>query len=107
MLTTSGATVEQVVVYESRDIPTPDQQIANSMAAGEIDITTVTSSTIARSLVHMFGTSLAKTQLAAISPLTAEVLNELGHMASIVAEAYTSDGLVDAILTAATNAVKS
>lgn len=106
MLTTSGATVEQVVVYESRDIPTPDQQIANSMAAGEIDITTVTSSAIARSLFHMFGTSLAKTQLAAISSLTAEVLSELGYAPAIVAETYTSDGLVDAILTAAANGAK-
>lgn len=107
MLTASGAIVEQVVVYESRDVTTPDEQVAELMAAGTIGITTVTSSAIARSLATMFGSSLSKTQLAAISPLTAEVLSELGHTPSIVAETYTSDGLVDAILTATTNAVKS
>ncbi len=106
MLAASGAIVEQVVVYESRDVTTPDEQIAELMAAGKIDIATVTSSAIARSLVHMFGSSLRKTQLAAISPLTAEVLSELGHTPSIIAETYTSDGLVDAILTAAANATK-
>jgi uroporphyrinogen-III synthase len=45
----------------------------------------------------MFDESLHKTRLAAISPLTAEVLAELGYSAAIVAESYTSDGLVEAI----------
>jgi uroporphyrinogen III methyltransferase/synthase len=100
LLTAAGATVEQVAVYESRDVPTAKPDVAEAMAAGRIDFTTVTSSAIARSLVKMFAASLRKTQLAAISPLTAEVLTELGYPAAIVAESYTSDGLVDAILAA-------
>jgi uroporphyrinogen III methyltransferase/synthase len=68
------------------------------MAGGEIDFTTVTSSAIARSLVNLFGASLRKTRLAAISPLTAEVLAEQGYAASIVAKTYTGEGLAAAIL---------
>jgi uroporphyrinogen III methyltransferase/synthase len=98
MLSAAGAAVEQVVVYESRDVPGPEQNVADAIAAGRIDYVTVTSSAIARSLVKMFGSSLRKPRLAAISPLTAEVLAELGYPAAIVAESYTSDGLVDAIL---------
>ena len=100
MLSAAGANVEQVVVYESRDVDAADADIAAALAAGAIDITTVTSSAIARSLVNMFGESLRKTQLAAISPLTAEVLAELGYSAEIVADSYTGDGLVAAILAA-------
>jgi uroporphyrinogen III methyltransferase/synthase len=98
LLTQAGATVEQVVVYESRDVAAAEEDVASRMAAGKIDWTTVTSSAIARSLVSMFGEELKKTHLAAISPLTAEVLAELGHPAAVVAESYTTDGLIEAIL---------
>ncbi len=98
MLTGAGANVEQVVVYESRDVSTPDEEIVASMASGKIDFTTVTSSAIARSLVNLFGASLRKTRLATISPLTANVLAELGHSASVSAKMYTSEGIIEAIL---------
>jgi uroporphyrinogen III methyltransferase/synthase len=100
MLTTAGAKVDQVVVYESRDVSAPSAEVAEAMSVGRIDFVTVTSSAIARSLVAMFGKSLAKTRLAAISPLTAEVLYELGYPAAVVATDYTGEGLVQAILDA-------
>jgi uroporphyrinogen III methyltransferase/synthase len=100
MLTAAGALVEQAVVYESRDIGCARDDIAEAMAAGRIDWTTFTSSAIARSVAHMFGDELRKTRLAAISPLTAETLKALGHPAAVVAQTYTADGLVDAILRA-------
>lgn len=98
MLTAAGADVEQVVVYESRDVASPDEEVAAALAAGRIEWTTVTSSAIARSLVRLFGESLRKTRLAAISPLTADVLRELGYEPTSVAQRYTTDGLIDAIL---------
>ncbi len=101
MLTQAGANVEQVIVYESRDVAAPNDAVAAALAAGEIEITTVTSSAIARSLVNMFGASLHKTRLAAISPLTGEVLAELGYPPAMVADSYTSEGLAAAILAAA------
>jgi uroporphyrinogen III methyltransferase / synthase len=100
MLTTAGATVEQVVVYESRDVAAPDKEVAKALTDGMIDFTTVTSSAIARSLIKLFGKELLKTRLAAISPLTASELADHGFPAAIVAETYTTDGLVDAILAA-------
>ena len=100
MLTATGAHVEQGVVYESRDVLTADEDIAHDLAARNIDITTVTSSAIANSLVHLFGDNLHKTRLAAISPVTAATLTELGFQPAIVAETYTTEGLVDAVLAA-------
>jgi uroporphyrinogen III methyltransferase/synthase len=98
MLTAAGANVEQVVAYESRDAISANEDVAAALAAERIDYTTVTSSAIARSLVNLFGESLRKTNLAAISPLTADVLAEAGYPAAVVAKIYTSDGVVAAIL---------
>jgi uroporphyrinogen-III synthase len=90
-----------VVVYESRDVSTPNDDVAKALADGRIDLTTVTSSAIARSLVQLFGDNLRKTRLAAISPLTASVLSDLGYPPAVVAETYTTEGLLAAILAAA------
>jgi uroporphyrinogen III methyltransferase/synthase len=100
MLSAAGAQVEQVVVYESRDVPSPDDAVAQTLADGKVDYTTVTSSAIARSLVQLFGDDLHKTRLAAISPLTASVLAEHGFPTAVVAETYTTDGLAAGILAA-------
>lgn len=100
MLTGAGAIVEQAIVYESSDVASANDEVSAVLAAGKIDWTTVTSSAIANSLVRLFGNSLRKTRLAAISSITAEVLTELGHPPAVVADVYTTDGLVDAILRA-------
>ncbi len=98
MLTAAGATVEQAVVYESHDVASPNADTRAALDAGRIDWTTVTSSAIASSIIRAFGPALRKTRLAAISPLTAGVLNEAGYPPAIVAETYTSDGIISAIL---------
>jgi uroporphyrinogen III methyltransferase/synthase len=100
MLAEAGALVSQVVVYESRDVAEPTERVLKLLRAGKIDWITVTSSAIARSLVRMFGEDLRKSKLAAISPLTAEVLAEAGHTASAVATEYTTAGVVEAIAAA-------
>jgi uroporphyrinogen III methyltransferase/synthase len=100
MLTAGGAQVEQTVVYESRDVESPNEVVVEALAAGKVDWVTVTSPAIARSLVRMFGDILKKSRLVAISPLTAETLRELGYPPAVVAETYTADGLIDAILAA-------
>jgi uroporphyrinogen III methyltransferase/synthase len=100
MLTAAGATVEQAVVYDSRDVETPREDVADALAAGNVDWVTVTSSAITRSLVKLFGDDLKKTRLVAISPITAETLIDLGHPPAAVAKTYTTDGIVEAILAA-------
>lgn len=97
-LAADAAIVEQVVVYESTDILTPREEISAALVTGKIDFITVTSSAIARSLANMFGEALLSARLAAISPLTADTLAELGYPASAVADSFTGEGLVDAIL---------
>jgi uroporphyrinogen III methyltransferase/synthase len=100
VLTAAGAHVEQAVVYESRDVESPNDEVRQALASGKINWITVTSSAIARSLIRLFGEDLDKSRLAAISPLTAEVLKNLGFPATVTADQYTTDGLVDAILAA-------
>ena len=53
---------------------------------------------IARSLVNLFGDSLQSTKLVAISPLTAGVLSKSGYRPAVIAQEYTTNGLVNAIL---------
>lgn len=100
MLTAAGARVEQVVVYQSTDVAAADPEVAAALSTGRIDWVTVTSSAIARALVAMFGDDLRQSRLAAISPLTAEVLTKAGYPPAVVATQYTTKGLITAILAA-------
>jgi len=99
-LRTAQAEVEQVVAYHSEDIGQADPEIAAALSERKIDWITVTSSAIARSLVRMFGDDLKKSNLAAISPLTAGVLSDAGYPPTVVASHYTTEGLLEAILSA-------
>lgn len=94
----AGAEVQQVVAYESRDVAAPDPPIADALAAGSIDWIMVTSSASARSLVNLFGDNLQQASLVAISPLTGGVLTELGYPPAVVADEYTSEGMITALL---------
>ena len=96
-LTAAGGNVEQVVVYHSVDVQTPDPDIAARLAAGRIDWITVTSSAIARSLAKLFGQALRKAKLASISPITSGTLRELGYEPAAEAVEYTMAGVVEAI----------
>lgn len=96
-LTEAGGHVEEIVVYESRDVQQPSEESAHRLAAGEIDWVTVTSSAIARSLVAMYGDSLRKAQLASISPITSDTLRELGYPPAVEAAAHTMQELAEAI----------
>ena len=93
----AGAIVEEIVAYESIDVEKPAPEVAEQMAAGKIDWTTVTSSAIARSLARMFGDSLQQTKLVSISPVTSATLRELGLAPAAEAKEYTMAGVVAAI----------
>lgn len=96
----AGGAVVQAVAYESRDAAQPNGEVAAALRAGRIDWITVTSSAIARSLVRLFGDDLKKARLAAISPLTADVLTDAGYPPAVVADPYTTDGVVAAMMRA-------
>jgi uroporphyrinogen III methyltransferase/synthase len=97
-LAAAGGQVEQVVVYSSTDVSNADPEVAELLAAGRVDWVTVTSSSIARALAAMFGAALGKSRLASISPVTSDVLRQLGYPPAAEASAYTMPGLVEAII---------
>lgn len=100
-LQAAGGEVHQIVVYRSRDVATPDADVAGALRQGTIEWTTVTSSAIARSLAAMFGDDLRRTRLVSISPVTSATLRQLGHEPAAEARTYTMSGIVEAILTEA------
>jgi uroporphyrinogen III methyltransferase/synthase len=97
-LRAAGGIVEQIVVYRSSDVTSPDGEVAAALAAGQIDWITVTSSAIARSLGILFGEQLRKAKLASISPITTATLVELGFRPAAEAAEYTMLGVAEAIL---------
>ena len=96
-LTMAGGHVTQVVVYASRDVESPEREIAEALEAGRIDWITVTSSAIARSLAQLFGEKLKQARLASISPITSAAIRELGHSPAVEAKSFTTEGLIRAI----------
>jgi uroporphyrinogen III methyltransferase/synthase len=102
-LRAAGGEVEQIVVYRSTDVVTPDSEIAAALAAGQIDWVTVTSSAIAKSLAKLFGEQLRKSKIVSISPVTSATLRDLGFQPAAEAVSYTMSGVVDAILNAGTS----
>ena len=54
-LIAAGGIVEQVVVYASASVEAADPAVAVALAAGRIDWVTITSSSIARAIVRLFG----------------------------------------------------
>lgn len=102
-LAAAEAIVEEVVVYQSRDISSENpgiMKVSAELAAGRIDWVTVTSSAIARSIARLFGDKLRRAKLASISPITSGVLGELGYEPAVEASEYSIAGVVQAILEA-------
>jgi uroporphyrinogen III methyltransferase/synthase len=96
-LAAAGHVVDQIVVYSSADVEQAEAEVLEALEAGRIDWVTATSSSIARSLVRLFGQRLAGVRLASISPITSAVLRELGHPPAAEAVHYTMEGLAEAI----------
>ncbi len=90
--------VEEIVVYESVDVETPDPKIVTLMESRRIDWTTCTSSAIATSLVRMFGESLRHTKLASLSPITSDTIRKLGFLVAVESKDATMPGLFHAVL---------
>jgi uroporphyrinogen III methyltransferase/synthase len=96
-LRAAGGIVDQVVVYRSSDAHQLQPDIQQQFVHGQIDWVTVTSSAIARALVHLAGPQLHQCKLASISPLTSSTLRECGFEPAAEATEYTMPGVVQAI----------
>ena len=98
-LTKAGAQVDVVVAYETVMGDAEAVEIRNSLAKGEIDVVTFTSSSTVKNLLKLIKDPelLKEVQLAAIGPITAETMQKNGLTADIVAAEYTIEGLVQSI----------
>lgn len=93
-----GADVEEVVAYQNIDVERPDPDVMDAMIDRRIDWITVTSSATAKNLYRLYGDGLKQFRLAAISPVTAETLRDLGLQVDAVANPYTTEALLDEIV---------
>lgn len=105
-LITSAAEVRQVVVYEQRNESPPAPRLLEALRQGEIQWITLTSSNIARHLLHYCDELIRQRiiqgdiNVAAISPETGRVVREAGLPVAVEAEVYTEEGLVSALVNA-------
>lgn len=100
-LEAAGAAVDEVPAYQA---VRPDEEemaeLREAVARGDVDWLTFTASSIVRSYVERVGTETAGARVAAIGPITAETARNLGLRVDVVAEQYTADGLVEALVRA-------
>ncbi|MDR1142146.1 MAG: uroporphyrinogen-III synthase [Planctomycetaceae bacterium] len=93
----AGGIVTEVVVYRSVDVEQPSPEIAELMRLGRIDYVTVTSSSIACSLVRMFGEDLRQSELISISPITSKTLCDLGFPPQHEAQIASIKGIFEVL----------
>lgn len=96
-LTRLGGYVEEVVVYRSVDVTKAETNVQNMLQTGKIDIVTATSSSIARSLIDLFGEGLRTSRIVTISPLTTQVFLDAGFLVSGQARHATIPSLVECV----------
>lgn len=97
-----GAVVDVVPVYQTVQGEADAAQIRTKLAAGGVDIVTFTSSSTVTMLLERLGDSgaslLAQTNIACIGPITAATCLDKGLKPTVIAENFTINGLVEAIV---------
>jgi uroporphyrinogen III methyltransferase/synthase len=101
-LTTAGAIVEQVVVYENVDSTSLPTDVLTAIESEQLDWIALSSPSIARSLAEKIPAELkaklgATTKLATISPVTSQAATDAGLPVSAEATMFTWDGIFEAI----------
>ena len=96
-LRTRGAQVDVLETY--RAVPPADVRPRLAGCLPEVDMVTFTSSSTVRHFVDALpGPMLDRVRVACIGPITAQTARELGLRVDIIAQEYTTRGLVDAIV---------
>lgn len=101
-LTAAGASVTELVVYRNEDITEFDVDIVDQLRTGGLNWVGLSSPSIARQFAellqkHQLDPEKMSTQLAAISPVTAEAARSVGLKVAAEATTHTWDGIVEAI----------
>ncbi|MBL8849991.1 MAG: uroporphyrinogen-III C-methyltransferase [Planctomycetaceae bacterium] len=105
LLREAGATMEEVVVYQNIDADALPEPAAALLEAGQLDWIGLSSPSMATRLATLLGPAARAalgrtTRLAAISPVTAEAAAAAGLPVAAVADVFTWQGLLDAIVAA-------
>ena len=96
-LSAMGARVEEVAAYRTVQ-GTPAPAAFDALCAG-VDVLTFTSSSTVRNFTALTsGLDYGDPLIVCIGPITAATAHELGLRVDVVAEEYTIDGLMEAIL---------
>ncbi|NTV64378.1 MAG: uroporphyrinogen-III synthase [Oscillochloris sp.] len=101
-LRAAGAQVDRVVAYRTVTAPDNGVDMAALLAAGHIAAVTFTSGSTARAFVEKVGPDaielMHQTVVACIGPATADVCQAIGLVPQVVAEVFTEEGLVEALI---------
>jgi uroporphyrinogen III methyltransferase/synthase len=99
-LTARGASVNQVVAYETHDVESFSSDVRRALADGRRTWILVASSATARAVVRALGAAPANSRWISLSSITTEILEQL-HVGPIVqATKATMQGLVEAVVRA-------
>ena len=101
----AGATVEELVVYQNRDVTSFSPDVVAQLEAGQLDWIGLSSPSIARNLTGLLTEPAEQhlgriTRVAAISPVTAAAAQEAGLPVDVVAAEFTWEGLFAAMVAA-------
>ena len=94
-----SAQVDVVTAYQTETAAEDATRVKELLAGGEIDAITFTSSSTVENFVKLIGASLPEgVKIACIGPITAETAREHGLKPDVVADEYTIEGLVEALI---------
>ncbi len=99
LLTASGAAVDAIPVYQT--LPAVLEPAAVAALQQGVDVITFTSGSTVRNFIkalHSDPTLLQQAKIACIGPVTAQTAQELGLRVDIIAEEYSAEGLVHALV---------
>lgn len=101
-LTAAGARLEEVVVYQHRDVSAWSDEVSQRLISGQLDWIGVSSPAIARNVARLIPDVARmhlgeRIRIASISPITSAACQEVGLPVSAEAIEHTWDGLLAAI----------
>lgn len=101
-LAAAGAQLDEVVVYQHRDVDAWPEEVNKRLVAGQLDWIGVSSPAIARNVARLVPEAArsylgSRIRIASISPVTSAACQEVGLPVSAEATEHTWDGLLAAI----------
>jgi uroporphyrinogen III methyltransferase/synthase len=101
-LTARGASVDELVLYESRPPAVADPEVVQLLREGKVDVATFASSSSIRNLATLLGADFKRLEamlVACIGPVTAQTAREHGIEVAIEPAEHTIPALVEALKT--------